>query len=61
MAQQEIVDTLSMEWENGLSVLESMEPAFRDNLGPRDDVVAMYAKYNQKTLRIDPKRRAAST
>ena len=54
MAQQEIVDTLSMEWENGLSVLESMEPAFRDNLGPRDDVVAMYAKYNQKTLRIDP-------
>jgi len=47
------VDTNAVAWENGLSVLRAMAPEFRANLGPEDQVEQLYAKYNQKTLRID--------
>jgi len=49
-----VVDTSTMEWENGLSVVNHMTPEFGRNLGPADDVRRVYVKYNQKTLRIDP-------
>ena len=54
MPQLSIVDTQAVEWENGLSVYENMAPAWREHLGPKDKVMEMLAKYNQKTLRIDP-------
>ena len=49
-----IVDTESMEWENGLDVVNKMAPEFRDNLGAANEVTKMYVKYNQKTLLTDP-------
>lgn len=41
-------------WQNGLEVLATMAPAWRDNLGPRERVDSLMARYNQKTLYRDP-------
>ena len=43
-----------MEWENGLDGVRSFSPEFRANLGPIELVEEVYAKYHQKTLRVDP-------
>ena len=48
------VDTNLLEWENGLTVLATLAPEFRNNLGPPDLVEDLFKKYNQKTLRVDP-------
>lgn len=45
-----VVRTREMAWESGLEVVASMAPAWRDNLGPAEQVDACYAKYNQKRL-----------
>lgn len=50
----EVVRTKQMEWQNGLDVIATMEPAWRDNLGPAELVNACYAGFNQKQLTIDP-------
>ncbi len=55
MSELVIVDTESLKWDNGLDVIKTMAPEFRDNLGPADAVAKAYVKFNQKTLRIDPK------
>lgn len=49
-----IVDTNAMAWQNGLEVVNAMAPEWRANLGPADQVAETYAKYDQKTLRLDP-------
>ena len=41
-------------WINGLQVLETMEPAFRDNLGPAEGVHGLMSKYNIRVLYQDP-------
>lgn len=46
-------DTRSIPWVNGLDVVRSMTPEFRDNLGPAEQLEDTYARYNQKTLRLD--------
>ncbi len=48
-----VIDTATMPWINGLDVLANMAPAFRDNLGPRERVDDMFARYHRKTLRLD--------
>lgn len=45
-----IIDTESMEWENGLDVIKSFNSQWRSNLGPADKVEDTFSKYNQKTL-----------
>lgn len=50
----DIVRTDDMPWENGLDVIASMEPAWRDNLGPAEKLADCYAKYNQKRLVSHP-------
>lgn len=40
-------------WINGLQVLETMEPAFRDNLGPAEGVHDLMSKYNIRVLHQD--------
>ena len=49
-----VLDTRSMPWESGLDYLRTLAPAFRDNLGPPDQVEANFAKYRQKNLYLDP-------
>lgn len=41
-------------WINGLEVLETMAPAFRDNLGPAEGVHGLMSKYNIRVLHQDP-------
>lgn len=41
-------------WINGLQVLETMTPAFRDNLGPAEGVHGLMSKYNIRVLHQDP-------
>ena len=48
-----VVDTQRMPWESGLDYLRTLAPAFRDNLGPADQVEANFAKYRQKNLYLD--------
>jgi hypothetical protein len=48
-----VLDTQSMPWESGLDYLATLAPAFRDNLGPADQVVANFSKYRQKNLFLD--------
>ena len=48
-----VLDTHSMPWESGLEYLATLAPAFRDNLGPADQVAANFAKYRQKNLYLD--------
>ncbi|GIW07336.1 MAG: hypothetical protein KatS3mg060_2141 [Dehalococcoidia bacterium] len=49
-----IVDTSTMAWQNGGEVIKAMAPEWRANLGPAEQVAETYAKYDQKTLRLDP-------
>ena len=39
------VDTNLLEWENGLTVLATLAPEFRNNLGPPDLVEDLFKKY----------------
>lgn len=48
-----IVDSNAMDWENGLDYLKTLTPAFRDNLGPADQLEQNFAKYWQKNLYLD--------
>jgi hypothetical protein len=48
-----VIDTQKMPWESGLDYLRTLTPAFRDNLGPADQVEANFAKYRQKNLYLD--------
>lgn len=41
-------------WINGLEVLKTMAPAFRDNLGPAEGVHGLMSKYNIRVLYQDP-------
>jgi hypothetical protein len=50
----DIKHTAELPWENGLDVVNAMTPEFRDNLGPSELIEETYAKYEQKTLTIDP-------
>ncbi len=45
-----IIDSAQMEWINGLDVLPTMPPAFRDNLGPVEDLATMLTNYDVKPL-----------
>ena len=40
-------------WVNGLDVLATMAPAFRDNLGPAEGVEGLMSKYNIRQLYLD--------
>ena len=48
-----IVDSNVLAWENGLDYLLTLAPAFRDNLGPAEQVEQNFAKYWQKNLYLD--------
>jgi quercetin dioxygenase-like cupin family protein len=52
VTQPKIVEDVP--WINGLQVLETMEPAFRDNLGPAEGVKGLMSKYNIRVLHQDP-------
>lgn len=49
-----LLSTSAMAWESGLDYLRTLAPAFRDNLGPADQVQSNFAKYRQKNLYLDP-------
>lgn len=53
MSSASIVDSNALPWENGLEYLKTLAPAFRDNLGPADQVEQNFAKYWQKNLYLD--------
>ena len=53
MSATTIIDSGSLAWENGLDYLRTLAPAFRDNLGPADQVEHNFAKYWQKNLFLD--------
>ena len=46
--------TTDAPWVNGLQVLETMTPAFRENLGPPEGVEGLMSKYNIRQLYQDP-------
>ena len=48
-----IIDSNALPWESGLDYLRTLTPAFRDNLGPADQVEENFAKYQQKNLFLD--------
>ena len=48
-----IIDSNALPWENGLDYLKTLVPAFRDNLGPAEQVEQNFAKYWQKNLYLD--------
>lgn len=49
-----LISTSAMPWESGLDYLRTLAPAFRDNLGPAEQVQANFAKYRQKNLYLNP-------
>src|SRR3954454_1436091 len=53
-AETIVLEAESPGWVDGLEYLETLEPAFRDNLGPREELVRNFAKYKQRTLYLDP-------
>ncbi|MGB7542106.1 MAG: hypothetical protein WBM28_08840 [Burkholderiales bacterium] len=53
MSRTTIVDSEALVWENGLDYLRTLETAFRDNLGPADQIEENFAKYWQKNLFLD--------
>jgi hypothetical protein len=55
MTELTVIDTNTMPWESGLDVVNAMVPAFRENLGPTDQVTEVYKRYRQKRLWSDPK------
>lgn len=54
LSQALILRTPAMAWESGLDYLRTLAPAFRDNLGPAEQVQANFARYRQKNLYLDP-------
>ena len=54
LLQTSVLNTHDMPWESGLDYLRTLAPAFRDNLGPAEQVQANFAKYRQKNLHLDP-------
>lgn len=54
MSRTTIIDSEALAWENGLDYLRTLEPAFRDNLGPADQLEENFARYWQKNLYLDP-------
>lgn len=50
----DVVRTRQAGWDNGRAVVARMKPAWIKNLGPDDKLDEAYAKYNQKTLVVDP-------
>ena len=54
MPDLHVVDTESMEWENGLDSIANMAPEFRANLGPAEKLEETFTKYNMKLLFNDP-------
>ncbi len=53
MSATTIIDSESLPWENGVDYLRTLAPAFRDNLGPADQVEHNFARYWQKNLFLD--------
>lgn len=49
-----VVDGPSTRWVNGQEVYDSMEPAFRDNLGDPERVLDLLSKYQMRSLWLDP-------
>ncbi|MEV0592761.1 hypothetical protein [Nonomuraea cavernae] len=49
-----IVDGPALPWVNGRAVYDSMEPAFRDNLGDPDRVLDLFSRYWMRSLWLDP-------
>jgi hypothetical protein len=49
-----VVDGPSLRWVNGQEVYDSMEPAFRDNLGDAERVVDLLSRYQMRSLWLDP-------
>lgn len=41
-------------WINGMQVVETMAPAFRDNLGPAEGIEGLMSRFNQRQLYFDP-------
>ena len=48
-----VVDGPSLRWVNGREVYESMEPAFRENLGDPDRVGDLLSRYQMRNLWLD--------
>lgn len=48
------LDSFALPWHNGLDVVRGMAPEFRENLGPAELVKDLFARYDQKTLLLDP-------
>lgn len=48
------VDGSSVRWVNGQEVYDSMEPAFRDNLGDPARVLDLLSRYQMRSLWLDP-------
>lgn len=53
MSASTIVDSRDLRWENGLDYLATIEPQFRENLGPQDQLERNFARYWQKNLHLD--------
>ncbi|WP_162598779.1 cupin domain-containing protein [Nocardioides gilvus] len=50
-AQATVVDGAAMRWVNGAEVYETMEPAFRDNIGQdREAALTLLRRYNARCL-----------
>lgn len=54
-AHVRVVDGSKLPWVNGESVLDTMEPAFRDNIGKTpQDVLDLMKRYHIRNLWLDP-------
>ena len=50
-----VVDGSKLPWVNGQSVLQTMEPAFRENIGKSpQDVLDLMSRYHMRNLWLDP-------
>ena len=49
-----LVDGPATRWVNGQEVFDSMEPAFRDNLGDPERVLDLLSRYQMRSLWLDP-------
>lgn len=49
-----VVDGPAIRWVNGQEVYDSMEPAFRDNLGDPARVLDLLSRYQMRSLWLDP-------
>ncbi|GGM54908.1 hypothetical protein GCM10011608_44760 [Micromonospora sonchi] len=54
-ASASVVDGSSLPWVNGRSVWESMEPAFRENIGSSQEAALdLLSRYHMRNLWLDP-------